>query len=215
LYINLINDIANKNGFNARYKNEIIYSNKETKEKFAFVDRTIIEFGGYTHLNSVNLNITSKRDHFNDFDVNSVVMSQRYAAKNGYSVTGSKVFVFKTDVTELSFTVAGLAYDYQNAFPLMYDSDIIPDTQHEATLYVNGGLFSNKGKILDNYIADNSEILFEHIGNNVTSDDAQALSKALSINPFDITQGKSLGKMNGITNVLRDNAVGYLASFLG
>jgi hypothetical protein len=215
LYINLINDIANKNGFNARYKNEIIYSNKETKEKFAFVDRTIIEFGGYTHLNSVNLNITSKRDHFNDFDVNSVVMSQRYAAKNGYSVTGSKVFVFKTDVTELSFTVAGLAYDYQNVFPLMYDSDIIPDTQHEATLYVNGGLFSNKGKILDNYIADNSEILFEHIGNNVTSDDAQALSKALSINPFDITQGKSLGKMNGITNVLRDNAVGYLASFLG
>jgi hypothetical protein len=215
LYINLINDIANHNGFNARYKNEIIYSNKETKEKIAFVDRTITEFGGYTHLNSVNLNITSKRDHFNDYDVNSVVMSQRYAAKNGYSVTGSKAFVFKTDVTDLSFTVAGLAYDYQNAFPLMYDSDIIPDTRHEATLFVNGGLFSNKGKILDNYIADNSEIVFEHTGNNEIKEDAQALTSALNINPFDITQGKSLNSMNGITDTLRNNAVSYLASFLG
>src|SRR5699024_2108736 len=133
-----------------------------------FVDRTMNNHNGDAYLNALNINVLEQEEHFNQYSKSTILMSNRFAKTHHYKLGGD--FKIKTDKAELDIDVGGFAYDYNNAFPLIYDTDVITHTRTEATLYIHELLFSEFCILSDSCVVDNSKILFKCDGNNLNVD---------------------------------------------
>jgi hypothetical protein len=209
LYISYINQISSKFNIETKYRNQMVYSNQD--QKIEFVDRTSDIYGTtFQKSNSVNIKMIKKEEHYNQYSSNTILLSNRFASKNNFDVGGSFDFANNKGAV-LNFNIGGLVMDYNNSYPLIYDTDVIPNTTSEAIVYVSDSMFNDKSQIKSNYVVDNSLILFSHNGDNF-GDDFSDFQNVLHLNPQNILEATKLTKNDTLTNKLRNNMINYFAS---
>ncbi|KAJ3615516.1 hypothetical protein Zmor_016354 [Zophobas morio] len=192
----------------------MIYSNNSTKEKFVFVDRTKARYDlsgnvAYQTHNGVNLKITKQDEHYGENVRNTIVVSERYAERNDLELGGA--FKFKNNQTSYEFEVGAFGFDYDNSYPLIYDSDFIPDTKNEAIIFITADDFADSSSIMDTFVADSSKVYFRYYGNDLDVD-TDKLNSALRFSPLDFTStSDEVGNLNTLVYNLRTNAASYFS----
>jgi hypothetical protein len=206
LYAANLNLMSKKANFKAAYLNSFIYSNNSQNVKFRFFDRS--ESESTLIQNALQLNYTEVSEHLRDGPI-SVVISNNYAKQNNLKVGGA--FNFNNGIVDQSFQIDGLGYDLANTYPLIYDTDYIPNTKNEAIIYSSSSLFSNKSKIPEDYVSEDSKIMFEYQGNDIDQD-IKLLKSFLISNPISNEKIKLIAN-DSLATKLRSEAIYYFAFF--
>lgn len=211
-YIAYISEVASKYHFDVSYYNSLTYSNNKINVKYLFVDRTLEnEKYHLQYKNDLNLNIIDSIP-YRETVKNNIIISSQFAKQNNIDIHNGASFDFQLpNAGTVKYQIVGVGYDYSNTYPLIYDSDTIPDTKHEATVFVTSDLFSDLTRIPNSFVAENSKVYFSYIGTSMDQD-YKSLSENLNLNPTHSLGGTTLTDFNSLTNNLRSNVVNYFAN---
>lgn len=206
-----VDELAHRYNFETSYLNQFIYSNFKTNIKILLMDRT------EHFITNKNYNATSViyTEHDNSMNVeypNAVILSNRYAKRNNVKI-GDKLEFDISSGYRPEFNVAGIGYNPNNIYPVIFDTDYFPNTKNEMILYINSKTLqkvsTGQETIQSEYITDKSRIQFKYNGNNYEND-AKELSKYFSTNMRNTIAPQILSKNDGITSNLKVSAISYL-----